>query len=84
MWPLLSLYALCLARVCFSTQPPLFPLLPASVVAAADRTLHTLLLGGVVGAASGTFGALLRATVRHQVAPNIYSQDLVIRVLCSG
>ena len=49
MWPPLSLFALCLARVCFSTQPPLFPLLRASVVAATYATICALLLGGIVG-----------------------------------
>ena len=46
--PLLSLCALCLARVCFSTQPPVFQLLRASVVAATYATLCALLLGGIV------------------------------------
>ena len=67
MRPLLSLCALCLARVSFSTQPPLFPLLRASVVAATYATICALLLGGIVGSwrcsLSPAFCALLRATV---------------------
>ena len=69
MRPLLSLCALCLARVSFSTQPPLFPLLRASVVAATYATICALLLGGIVGGWRCSLSPLRSAARNVPTAP---------------